>query len=78
MSQPSPQPLFIRFSESSLDFELRVWLRDYIDRINVLSELNIDIENEFAINGIKIPFPQRDLHLVSDETRPGPGKPVDG
>ena len=78
LSQPSPQPLFIRFNESSLDFELRVWLRDYIDRINVLSELNIDIENEFAINGIKIPFPQRDLHLVSDETRPGPGKPMDG
>lgn len=67
LSQPSPKALFLRFGESSLDFELRVWLHNYSDRFDVLSEINGDIENEFALNGIKIPFPQRDLHFKSNK-----------
>ena len=52
----------------SLDFELRAWISDFNDRMMVASELNQDIENEFQITGIVIPFPQRDLHLKSVDT----------
>ncbi|MGB3209190.1 MAG: mechanosensitive ion channel domain-containing protein [Desulforhopalus sp.] len=69
LSSPKPIALFLAFGNSSLDFELRVWISEFLDKMQVLSELNQDIENEFAIQNIEIPFPQTDLHLRSvDET----------
>ncbi|MBT8333997.1 MAG: mechanosensitive ion channel [Deltaproteobacteria bacterium] len=69
LSTPKPQALFLAFGSSSLDFEVRVWIADFADRLEVLSELNQDIENEFQLAGIEIPFPQTDLHVrsVDDE-----------
>ena len=69
LSTPAPTALFLAFGASSLDFELRVWIPEFLDSVQVLSELNQDIDNEFALNNIEIPFPQSDLHLRSvDET----------
>jgi len=65
LSQPKPRALFLAFGASSLDFELRVWISEFSDRRQVLSELNQDIEAEFSSAGIEIPFPQADLHLRS-------------
>jgi potassium efflux system protein len=65
LSTPKPTALFLAFGSSSLDFELRVWISEFLDKMQVLSDLNQDIENEFAINNIEIPFPQTDLHLRS-------------
>ncbi|MBT8354249.1 MAG: hypothetical protein KJO60_06985, partial [Desulfofustis sp.] len=38
---------------------------DFDHRVEVLSELNQDIESEFQLAGIEIPFQQTDLHLRS-------------
>jgi len=65
LSTPKPAALFLAFGASSLDFELRVWIADFNDKLIVLSELNQDIEAEFDAAGIEIPFPQTDLHLRS-------------
>ncbi len=65
LSTPQPAALFLAFGASSLDFELRVWIPDFSNKLNVLSELNQDIEYEFSLAGIEIPFPQTDLHLRS-------------
>jgi len=65
ITQPPPSALFLAFGDSSLDFELRAWIADINDRMTVASELNQDIENEFQMAGVEIPFPQRDLHLKS-------------
>ncbi len=65
LSSPKPVALFLAFGASSLDFELRVWISDFNDKLIVLSELNQDIEYEFSLAGIEIPFPQSDLHLRS-------------
>lgn len=48
-----------------MDFELRVWIGEFTDRRQVLSELNQEIESEFSDAAIKIPFLQTDLHLRS-------------
>lgn len=61
-----PDVLFQEFGESSLNFILRVWTRDYTDRPGVLrSELNYAISRKFREHGIEIPFPQRDIHIKS-------------
>lgn len=65
LSTPAPSAFFLAFGESSLDFEVRVWIPEFLDKVQVLSDLNQDIENEFALQNIEIPFPQRDLHLRS-------------
>ncbi len=65
MRMPEPQVLFVNFGESSLDFELRVWISNIEDRFSVKSQLHQDIDSRFRQAGIVIAFPQRDLHLRS-------------
>ncbi|MHC4166768.1 MAG: mechanosensitive ion channel family protein [Planctomycetota bacterium] len=60
---PAPQVLFLSFGESSLDFELRVWVMDADHRLKVRSELHQEIDRSFREAKIEIAFPQRDLHL---------------
>jgi len=62
---PEPQVLFLRFGESSLDFELRVWVDEADNRLIVKSELHQEIDRRFREANIVIAFPQRDLHLRS-------------
>jgi small-conductance mechanosensitive channel len=62
---PPPQVLFLRFGESSLDFELRIWVKDADHRLKVQSELHQEIDRRFREANIEIAFPQRDLHVRS-------------
>jgi len=62
---PAPQVLFLSFGESSLDFELRVWVSDANHRLKVRSELHQEIDRRFREANIEIAFPQRDLHVRS-------------
>lgn len=65
VKSPPPQVLFLRFGESTLDFELRFWITDANDRLLITSDLNQEIDRRFREAGIEIAFPQRDLHLRS-------------
>jgi small-conductance mechanosensitive channel len=77
LSAPPPMALFKGFGESSLDFELRVW----IDRL----ELSVDTRSELAIAlyaalreaGIEIPYPQRDVTLKLAPPGATPARPPD-
>jgi len=60
---PEPKALFLGFGESSLDFELRCFIRDVDRRLQTRSDLNLAIDAAFREAGIEIPFPQRDLHF---------------
>jgi potassium-dependent mechanosensitive channel len=72
LSDPPPQALFIQFGDSSLDFELRVWVKQIRQRLEVRSVVLTEVERRFAEAGIEIPFPQRDLHVRSiDDTAAG-------
>ncbi len=71
LTDPAPSVLFLDFGDSSLDFELRVWIRDFLDRKRIQSELNQAIDSRFRSEGIEIPFPQRDLHVRSVDKSPG-------
>ena len=66
---PEPTVLFSEFGASSLDFELRCFVKDVRRRLLIKSELNFEIDRIFREQNIEIPFPQRDLHIRSDATR---------
>jgi small-conductance mechanosensitive channel len=68
MKMPKPQVLFLNFGESSLDFELRVWIADIDDRLVETSLLHQEIDRRFRQAGIVIAFPQRDVHLRGVDT----------
>lgn len=64
LKERKPDVLFQEFGESSLQFILRVWTRDYTDRPGVLrSELYYAISKTFREHGIEIPYPQHDIHI---------------
>ena len=65
--KPDPQVLFLSFGESSLTFELRVWVTDADHRLKVGSELHQEIDRRFREANIEIAFPQMDLHLRSTD-----------
>jgi potassium-dependent mechanosensitive channel len=65
LTEPPPEGLFIGFGDSSLDFELRVWVGNIRQRLQVRSVVLTEVERRLAEAGIEIPFPQRDLHLRS-------------
>ncbi len=66
LSEPEPDVLFNKFGDSSLDFELRAWIPEPMDRLKIISDLNYAIDKAFRENNISIPFPQRDVHLLRE------------
>jgi potassium-dependent mechanosensitive channel len=61
---PRPEVRFTKFAESSIEFELLVWIhRKQISEDEVKSALYFAIFRAFAQARIEIPFPQRDLHI---------------
>lgn len=62
-----PQVWLMNFGESSLDFELVVWIKpESVKRPGaVKADYNWSLETALSKYGIEIPFPQRDLHLRS-------------
>jgi potassium efflux system protein len=65
LSDPEPLVLFLSFSDSTLEHELRVHVRELIDRNLAIDEINRDIDRLFAENGIEIAFRQLDVNLRS-------------
>ncbi len=67
LKSPQPNVLFVDFGESSLDFELRVWIHDPEAGIeSVRSALRFEIWKAFQDSGVQIPYPQRDIHIRSE------------
>ncbi len=66
LRKPPAAVYWTDFGDSSLDFELRAFtnIRSLNDMIRLESDLRFAIYKAFAEHGIKIPFPQRDVHLI--------------
>lgn len=61
LRHPAPQVLFDGFGDSSLDFQLLVWISEPSHQISIKSDLYFKIEYLLRDREIEIPFPHRDI-----------------
>jgi len=68
LKTPEPYVGLSEHGESSVNFAARPWVKaeDYWDVHFYMQEA---VKKAFDKEGISIPFPQRDLHIVSDATK---------
>jgi small conductance mechanosensitive channel len=64
LKQPAPTLAVLKLADSSVNFAVRVWVKgsDYWD---VYFHLNETVKLTFDREGVKIPFPQRDVHVYN-------------
>ena len=55
LSNPEPNPLFLRFGDSALEFELHFFIADVKDSLSVRSALCQQIAGRFQAAGMEIP-----------------------
>jgi len=65
LKDPKPFISFDGFGDSSLDFTTRFWTNNFEIGLRLKSKICVAVYKALNEAGIKIPFPQRDLHLRS-------------
>ncbi len=63
VEDPAPAVFCVGLGDSSIDFELRVFVKDPLDIMPLSHEINAAIIRALHDAGIQIPFPQRDIHV---------------
>jgi small-conductance mechanosensitive channel len=60
---------FVAFNSSSLDFQVLFFSENIFRIEKIKSDIRKIINRKFIENNIRIPFPQVDLHIKSDDTK---------
>ena len=68
LETPSPFVRLVDFGNSSVDFEFHFWSRHFIIIEDIKSDLRIRISDMFNEYNVRIPFPQLDVWMRSQDT----------
>jgi small-conductance mechanosensitive channel len=63
LQEPSPSVQLMDFGDSSVNFDLLVWISEAAQASKIRSDLRVQIWDLFSENQIEIPFPQRVMHM---------------
>ncbi len=69
LREPEPAVGFLDYGESSLDFVLLIWIINPHNEMKIKSSTRFMLFKAFQEEGIEIPFPQRDLHIRSMDSK---------
>ena len=64
--QPPPKVEVINFGASSVDLQARVWIKNARRRMDTITYITDGVKAAFDREGIEIPYPKRDIHIVRD------------
>lgn len=68
LGDPAPRCLVKVFGESAIELEVRFWIQDADSGVsNIKSAVMLELWRLFREHRIRIPYPQRDLHIRSGE-----------
>ena len=71
LKNPAPFVIFRNFGDSSLEFEIYYWIELRTSSgLKVSSDMRHHIMAVFQREGINIPYPQRDIHIINDGAKP--------
>jgi small-conductance mechanosensitive channel len=65
VNNPKPLVIFTDFGDSALMFKLIFTLNDSFQALIPKSDIRFEIDRLFRENNVQIPFPQRDVHIIS-------------
>ena len=66
LADPAPQALVVAFADSGVNLEIGFWIADPEAGSGLLkSDVNLAVWQAFKENGIEIPFPRREVKLLS-------------
>jgi len=68
LKAPPALVLFKEFGDSALVFDLLVWISQPSRQFIIKSELMFKLSKAFRNENIEIPFPQRDIHIIQNDT----------
>jgi small conductance mechanosensitive channel len=63
LKDPAPVIMMLELADSSVNFAVRPWVES-ADYWTVRSDLLEGIKKALEDNGLSIPYPQRDVHLI--------------
>ncbi len=67
LEDPAPMVLFMGYSGSTLNFQIRAYINGLDDWLPLIHEVNGEIHRALREAGIKLAFPQQDMHVRSWE-----------
>lgn len=70
MKEPAPKVVVRNFGESSVDLQLRVWIRNARKRMDTISFITDRVKDVFDKEGIEIPYPKRDITIIDKTISP--------
>ena len=77
LAEPEPSVMFDPgFGESSLGFTLNFHVAEFANQFGVRHELRKRILRRFKEEGIQLPYPTRNVHLIGSESVKPEGSPT--
>jgi len=70
LHEPEPEAFVVAFKDSSIQYRLRFWIKDYAGMQDVEGQVLTYVWYAFQRHGIEMPYPQRTIHMTKapDET----------
>ena len=68
LADPETKVYLKSFSDNGIDLEMGIWIDDPEEgQLNLCSDINMEIWRKFQASGIEIPYPQRDIRIISGQ-----------
>ena len=66
LAHPEPNVFLKSFADSGINLEMGIWINDPEEgQMGLCSEINLEIWRKFKQAGIEIPYPQREVRIIS-------------
>ena len=75
MRKEQTSVLFKNFGDSALEFSVLFWVEEPWLRQVISSSIRFEVDKSFRNAGIRVPFPQRDVHLIAPPPPKESGNP---
>lgn len=71
LAEPGVNVYLKSFGDNGIHLEMGIWINDLEDgKLNLCSDINMEIWEKFKESGIEIPYPQQEIRMISGQPPP--------